>query len=275
MVFRSRDRRGRGNRPVGVIRRGRASRVQESRPDPQHSSRDQGIIYWRLFSGFIVISLTILLFLFFSADSFYVRSVAVGGLQYLTKEEVFAFSDVANVHVFWLDPEETRENILRSASIAEAKVVLGWPPNIVQIVIEEREPALVWENAGVATWIDLQGRAMTLRADRDDLIRIIAADIFEGPLDQNDRVSVDIVHGAIQLQDLFPEVTTLRFDPAKGLGYKNENGWDIWFGTGTGMAEKVAIYNTLTANLIARGIQPGEINIANPDAPVYTVLWGR
>ncbi len=43
-------------------------------------------------------------------------------------------------------------------------------------------------------------------------------------------------------------------------------------GTGTDMPEKVLIYNAIVGNLQARGIIPNEINVANPDAPFYSVL---
>lgn len=275
---RSRERR-RGTRYTGVLYgpQGRPG-AEAERPVVQHGARGQrrSFIGWRLVSLALALALGAILALFFTVDVFYVRSISVGGLRYLTKEEVFAYADIAGMHLFWIDPDRVRDSILRSAAVADAQVVLGWPPNMVQVTIAEREPALVWEAGGVATWVDLRGRIMAQREDRPGLIRVVAEmEAFGGAGPADLQISIDIVHGALQLQELLPPGTVLRYHPVMGLGYKNENGWDVWFGTGTDMPQKMLIYQALADNLRARGIQPGEINVRNPNAPVYSVLWGR
>lgn len=274
MTSRLRERRRRGERRPGVWLGQRAPADAIERPDTQHSFRGRVYVSWRIFSGLIVASLLTVLFMFFNTDAFYIHSIAVGGLQYLTKEEVFALTDIANMHVFWVDPEQVRANILRSPTVADATVQIGWPPNTVQIVIEERQPALVWEQAGVATWIDLQGRVMRQREDRPNLLRV-SSDVSDGPLGPNVRIATDIVNGALQLRTLFPNLQILRYHPEKGLGYQDAGGWAAWFGTGTDMPEKVLIYQAIVADLQGRGIQPGEVDVSDPDAPRYSVLWGR
>ena len=238
-------------------------------PAVPHGAQGRMFVSWRVFSLLIVVSLLTVLFVFFGADAFYIRSIGVGGLHYITKEEIFALTGIANMHVFWIDPEEVRMAILRSPTIADATVNISWPPNMVQVVIEEREPALVWEQSGVATWIDLQGRVMRQREDRGDLMRISADGVTDGPLSPETRVNTDVVSGALQLHELMPDRDGLRFDPDKGLGFNDERGWTAWFGAGTDMPEKNLIYNAIIANLQSRGIQPSEINIVNPDAPFY------
>ncbi|MBC6936624.1 MAG: hypothetical protein DWB42_12380 [Chloroflexi bacterium] len=271
MASRLRERR-RAERAPGVLR-GDITAPQ-SAPAVQHGASDRGGLSWRVFSGLMVLSLTLVLVLFFTLDLFFVHSIAVGGLKYTTKEEVFALANIANLHVFWVDPEEVRRNVLRSPTIADAKVFVGWPPNMVQIIIEEREPAVVWEQAGVAVWVDIQGRVMRQREDRADLVRVIVDSSVEGPLGPNVAVPLDAVTGALQLKTLRPNIQTLRYNPYKGLGYQDGRGWEAWFGTGTEMPVRLRVYETLVENLMARGIQPGEVNVVNPDAPFYTVLWG-
>jgi hypothetical protein len=266
----------RRNKYAGVLRDNRTT-VARPMPTVEHSEPRQSAVSWRLVSGLVVLCLSALLALFFSADAFYVRSIAVGGIQYLTKEEIFAYADIANVHLFWVSPEQVRQNLLRSMSIADARVTLGWPPNMVNIIIEEREPALVWEQAGTAFWVDIRGRVMAQRQDKPELIRIAVQPTMEtqGPLSESGRVDEAIVFGALELQDILPDVPVLFYDPNKGLGFRNSSGWDVWFGVGTGMPEKYLIYQAIAERLIARGIQAGEVNIVNPDAPFYTILWGR
>jgi hypothetical protein len=274
MTSRLRERRRRAERAPSIWRGQNSPTETSERSEVQHGVRGRVYVSWRIFSSLIVASLLTVLFMFFNADAFYVHSVAVGGLRYLTKEEVFALTDIANMHVFWIDPEQVRANILRSPTVADANVEIGWPPNMVQIVIEERQPALVWEQSGVATWIDLQGRVMRQREDRSDLLRV-SSGVDDGPVGPNVRISMDIVNGALQLRTLLPNLKVLRYHPEKGLGYQDERGWEAWFGTGTDMPEKQLIYQAIVTNLQARGIQPGEVDVSNPDAPHYSVLWGR
>ncbi|MFN8448602.1 MAG: FtsQ-type POTRA domain-containing protein [Anaerolineae bacterium] len=255
-----------------AIWRGRTSPEVERAP-VQHGVRGRFSIPWRVVSGLIVLSLLMVLALFFTSDAFYVRSIAVGGLHYMSSSEIFSLTNVTNMHVFWVDPDQVRADILRSSTVADADVRVGWPPNMVQIVITEREPALVWEQSGTATWIDLQGRVMRQRENRPDLLRVTVDSAVVGTVGA--QVDQDVVSGAVQLQSLLPGVTVLRYHPDKGLGYNDHRGWDAWLGTGTDMPEKVLIYNSIVSSLQVRGIVPSEINVANPDAPYYSVLSGR
>jgi hypothetical protein len=283
MTSRTRDKQRRASSTASrspAIWRGPLTSPDAEREDVEHGVRPRGMS-WRLVSAAIVVCLIVVLTLFFTFDAFYVHSISVGGLRYMTVEEVFALSGIVvpgegNQHLFWLDLEAIRQSILRSPTVADVRVYIDWPPNMVQIIIEERQPALVWEQGGVAVWLDLQGRVMRQREDRPDLLRIsVTGFMDEALLEAEARVDADIVTGALQLQELLTDVPLLRYDPAKGLGFQDSRGWEAWFGVGTGMAERLLIYNALVNDLVGRGIQPGEINISNPDRPYYNVLWGR
>ena len=268
----TRERRRRERNYTGILRggRGRAEEIEVNQIEDRSRK-----FSWRIVSGLIVLALSGVLALFFYSDVFYVHSIAVGGIRYMTKEEVFTYANIADVHIFWVEPDDIRENLMGFPTVADAQVRVSWPPNMVNIHIEEREPALVWEQNGTAIWIDIQGNVMRQYEDRPDLLRVVAIDpLTEGPL-TGETLDVTVVFGALQLQELQPEVDIWRYDVARGLGFRNANGWDVWLGVGTTMTEKMQIYERLTSDIIARGIQVGELNIVNPDAPFYTVLWGR
>ncbi len=226
----------------------------------------------RLLSGVVLVMLAGLLVVFFQSDAFYVHRIEVGGLDHLTAEEVFALSEVANLHVFWIDPAIVRENILRSPSVADVEVLVSWPPHPVQIEVQEREPALVWEQAGVRTWIDVRGRVMPQRTDLEGMLRIIVEDV-DTPVGTNVIIPQDVVNGALQLRALYPDLQDLLYDSVEGLGYQDPRGWRVWFGAGTNMPAKLNVYNALVNNLIARGIQPEYIDVGDVDAPYYKVWW--
>ena len=268
-----RDSRRRSAREPGIWRGALAS---AARRDLHHGGfRGGGFPGWRLLSGLIAFTLGLVLVIFFVADVFYVRTLSVEGLDNLTREEVFALADVANLHIFAVNPATVRANILRSSSVAAARVQLGWPPDLVQISLEERQPALVWEQAGVTTWIDLQGRVMLQREERSDLLRVSVQGSLEGPPGPNLKLDAGIVRGALQLHNLVPQLEQLRFHPDNGLGYTSAGGWQVWLGTGAGMTDRMLVYDALVSDLTRRGIQPTEINVANPHAPFYSLAGGQ
>ena len=230
---------------------------------------------WRVISAFALVIFGLLLTLIFTNDLFYVQSIEVRGNVFLTREEIFAFSGMADYHIFWLDPTLIRANLLRSPSVADASVELGWPPNIITIQVEERQPALIWSAASNEVWIDLQGRVMPVGADMPELLRVtVAAGASDGQVMDVKELEKETVLGALQMQEFLPGGTHLDYHPVYGLGWTNSKGWQIWVGDGAGMSEKIRIYAFLLDNLTSRGIDIEELNIANPDAPFYRVLWG-
>src|SRR4029434_1755726 len=146
MTARLRERRRGTARAPGILRTPGTTPEVVERPI-QHSAR-RGMASWRIISGLIVLALLGVLALFFATPFFYIHSIAVAGLRCVTRDEVCALTRVANMHIFWIDPEEVRRSILRSPTIADATVTVGWPPNMVQVVIQEREPAVIWVQSG-------------------------------------------------------------------------------------------------------------------------------
>src|SRR5450432_282253 len=239
-------------------------------------------ISMRWFSGLLVIALTVVLFLAFTRDEFFIHEIYVGGTKYLTPPEIFERSGLASMHIFWVDPAQIVAQLEQDPSIANASVEVGWPPNLVQITITEREPALVWEQSGVGVWVDVRGRVMALRRDIPGLVKVIvqkpSKDVHLGPcplqgmdevLGPSSCVDADIVAGALQFKALYPDVTEIVYDPVKELGFRDGRGWVLWFGDGTDIVTKMAVYNKIVQTIQTQGIQPIEIDVGDPDAPYY------
>lgn len=267
-------------RAPGILHR-TSPDIQPNRQSAARMERFQTVARWRVISAVMLIMFGLILILFFTSDLFYVRSIQVRGNDFLAREEIFAFSNIADFHMFWLDPDEVRSNVLRSSSIADVEVELGWPPNLVTLLVQERQPAIIWSEAGNETWIDIQGRIMPARAAMPDVLRInVVVDAFDGPaatLTDLKKLDKDLVLGALRLQEFLPAGTNLDYEPINGMGWTNERGWQIWMGidTGAGMSERIKAYQAYIKNLDSRGIEVSELNIANHDAPFYRLLWGR
>lgn len=251
-----------------AIWHGGAKPTAEAERAPAEHVEGRGAVRWRVVSGILLLVLTVALIVLFVSDSSYVRpaNIVINGLESMTREEVYALTNVSDMHIFWVDPALVRAGLLRSPTIADAQVFTSWAPNMVQIVIYEREPAFLWQRGDITTWIDLQGRVMRQRGERAGLPRLL-----DESSTARDRVDLAIVNGALQIYQLMPNISELRFTDAGGLGYVDERGWDIWFGVGTNMPEKILIYNAIVDDLTQRGITPVIINVTNPDAPYYTL----
>ncbi len=278
---RSRDKRNKTvrdpitGRDPAIWRSGAIAQETEFSPAvPQVGQKRRGIS-GRILSGLVSVSLIAVLALLFNSDAFYVHNIQVDGLDYMSDQEIFRLADIANTHIFWVDPQIVRENIMRSQTISSTTVNVAWGSPMVRIVVQERQPAVIWEQSGISVWVDLQGRIMLQRENRSDLIRITADVLMDGVPSTADTIDTAIVNGALQLSQLLPDRGALRYHPTRGLGYTDVGGWDVWLGTGTNMPEKILIYQALVANLQARGIVPGMINVSNPDAVVYSVISGR
>jgi cell division septal protein FtsQ len=255
-------------------RRARKARAQAYRAPATSRARRHVSVWklfsWRVVSGMLVLGLSAVLYLFLTTPAFYVNSVAIGGEKYLSREEIFRYSDIARQHIFWVDPAEVEKRLKAVPNIADAQVLVSWPPDMVQILVVEREPALTWEQ-GVRVWVDVNGIVMKQREDRPDLVRVVVPNAAE-PIGVGERIPQTIVDGALQLKKRYPNMDVLLYDSAKGLGYHDGRGWTVWFGTGEDLDAKLLVYNSLAATLVGK-LQPGEIVVVDPDRPYYTVLW--
>lgn len=266
-MARARQRRQRGTNYTGILRSGTQRPTENTA-----QAAERGFSFsWRWLSGALVLGLSSLLVFFFATDALYVSRIGVSGLEYMNQQEVYDYAAINNLHIFWLEPGAVRENLMRFPTVADAQVRVGWPPMMVNVIVEERQPALIWEQGARAMWVDINGTVMPLRAERDDLVRVVAEETVPEDFVAEAALDPAIVYGVLQLHDLQPTLQRWRYDATNGLGYENEAGWNVWFGTGTGMPEKWQIYNTIAASAQARGIAVQDLNVADPDAPYYTV----
>jgi hypothetical protein len=256
-----RPRRERSDRAAAVLR----PDVRDEVPEIQHGARANAV-NWRYVSGLMLVSLTLVLVVLLTADAFIVRGIALSGADYLDPITVYTYAGVAGRHVLDIDAEAVRQTLLEIPTIAEADVILGWPPDLVRIRIVERQPAVLWVQNDVEAWVDIHGRVLTAPLDDRPLIRVTTRGV-EGVISLNDRIPQDIIDGARRLVELVPQERRLRYDPLLGLGFRDDGGWEAWFGGGAEMDIKILVYRRIVQELGQRGITPAVINVSNPDKP--------
>ena len=83
-------------------------------------------------------------------------------------------------------------------------------------------------------------------------------------------VPVLAIQGALALRQLRPNIERLHYDARHGLSYQDGRGWRAYFGVGADMPQKLAVYEKLVDDLMARGIQPKTISVETVRAPYYS-----
>ena len=81
-----------------------------------------------------------------------------------------------------------------------------------------------------------------------------------------------VLEGALQLRELRPNIEQLYYQPSGGLSYQDGRGWRAYFGTGRDMHQKLAVYETVVAKLMERGIRPQYISVSNQYKPYYRAV---
>ena len=221
---------------------------------------------WRAMSVTLVALLSALLGRMLIDPGMYIRGVNLGGAALVPGQEIYAASGIAGQHVFWVDPLEVQRKVSAVPGIASASVRVEWPATVT-IVVTERIPVVSWTEGSQKSWVDADGNKFTARTDLPGLLPITVDDAASGAYQ---TVPAAAVEGALQLQQLRPNIEMLHYDSAHGLSYQDGRGWRGYFGVGTDMLQKLAVYEKLVSDLMARGVQPKTISVESFQAPYYT-----
>jgi cell division septal protein FtsQ len=202
----------------------------------------------------------------FLTDDFYVYEITVKGNSLVTPEEIFAASGLDGLSIFWVNPQQVADAVAHLPGILSAEVQCSLP-NRVTITVVEREPQVVWQRAGTRWLVDKQGTVLTAQTGAEG--ELLVEDQDSEPLRPGDRVDAGAVAGALQLQKLMPELLAVRYSSRTGLSFRHSLGCDVYLGTGTDMAEKLAILQALVEQLAASGEHPEYIDLRFKESPCY------
>lgn len=233
-------------------------------------------------------------------ESFYLTLVPVEGVASIPPGEVVAASGLGGAHIFAVEPQVAAQRVDEMPGVISATVALQWPNQAI-IRISEESPVAVWEQNGQRYWVNEDGELVPARIDIPGLLHIIAegpapnpAAVEDFDLETNtdgeeDAVDGDaegapaeetparpvlfvpqpVLQGALLLKELRPNIEALNYDPGAGLSYQDGRGWRAYFGTGTDMAQKLVVYETLIEKLVAEGITPQYVSVQNQEKPFF------
>ncbi len=223
----------------------------------------EGLMTWRTLSFGICVLLIGVLTWAMTDSRMYVSGINLGGASLVPQDEIYAQSGLANVHAFWINPQQAAENIKAVPGIQDATVTVQWPATI-NVVVVERVPQVLLVDGTREWWVDKTGARYASRGELPGLLPVV-----NDSKQEMTSVPVEAVQGALQLRELRPNIERLYFDFERGLSYQDGRGWRGYFGTGTDMAQKLAVYESLVADLQDNGITPKLIDVTKPLSPYY------
>jgi len=78
------------------------------------------------------------------------------------------------------------------------------------------------------------------------------------------------VASVLKLRSLIPAGAALLYDPENGLGWTDERGWQVYFGTDLSQIDvKLVEYEQIVAVILERNLQPSLISVEYIHAPFY------
>ena len=232
---------------------------------------------WRLASFLLTGLLASAIYLAWTLPYFRVPSASVFGNQRLGQEEINAVLNLSGLSIFLVQPSELATRLrLNYPELASAEVNV-YLPNYVYVDLIERQPVILWQQFGGFTWIDASGVAFRPRGEVSGLVTVIGLESppagvpsFQDALSPPAYIQKELVDAILVLAPNVPASSTLTYDPNDGLGWKDDRGWRVFFGTsGQDMPLKLRVYQSLVDSLLGRGKVPEYINVAFPDAPYY------
>ncbi len=223
----------------------------------------------RLTGGTVLVACLTALFLLFQRDAFYVYSASVSGNHLLTAAEIYAAAGIDSLSVFWINPDDVKQNVEALSNIKSARVKITLPATV-SIDVEEREPELVWQTGNTTWWIDSEGMFIEPRPEMGEpgnKLRLIDGDAR--PVAPDTKIDIHIVRGAQAVRQNKPELSELMHTEAYGLSYISPEGWPVYLGNDRNIAAKLAAAEAVRADLLARNVVVNHIDARNPLRVVY------
>jgi cell division septal protein FtsQ len=231
-------------------------------------------IGWRVFSGLTVAICLFALYSMFMSARFIVNRVELSGAERLDGNAVNSALQVSGAWIFDVQPE--RMLGILEAQFPELETVsisVGFPARVIVKVVE-RLPVVSWEQAGLQVWIDAAGIAFLPQESGAGLISVSAIEpppaLAADAAARHQLITPQMVAAIQALSQFAPQGVTLLYDPKMGFGWNDPSGWLAFFGQdGVDIDQRLAIYQTIVAELAARRLSPTLVSVAQLHAPYY------
>jgi hypothetical protein len=243
---------------------------------------------WRVLSGALTLGLLFALYWLWTSPMFLVEEVSLNGISRVDEGDLLARADILGKPVFAIDPQSLQENLAESIrALEQVTVTVNYPAEVI-IDAVERQPVIVWEQAGVTSWwVDIDGVRFAPIGSSDNLVYVeakappppiyaphqISAEESSdsGSTTEEQLLRSEMVSGILFLADYLPDGARLMYHERYGIGWEDpEFGWQVFFGKELNqMPVRIALYQAIAENLIGRNRYPVMISIEQVKAPYY------
>ncbi len=246
---------------------------------------------WRWISAAIALGMVVLLYMMLNSNNYAVNTVNLTGGIRVPSDEVKATLNVTGDSIIRVKPAQVEAQILATFPDIKSASVEVTMPDTLNVVIEERIPAILWlENDQELFWIDQDGYTFSVRGEANLPIRVYAnttpplalgyvdpkSTVVEEPTDQSEpkaaTLSIDpaFVQAIQKLNSVKPAETAMLYDSKNGLGWTDTHGWQVYFGTRTDDIDmKLLEYSHIVDAILDRNLQPVLISMEFLHAPYY------
>ncbi len=234
-------------------------------------------IGFRLISGAVAVALIMLLYHLLTSPIYRVEAAAVNGLNRLTSHDVNVVLDVSDELIFGIDGEKLKEKLLEAfPEFSQVSVEVDLPRAVI-VTVEERQPILTWKQDNRTVLVDANGVAFPLRDQAGQAPELVIEASGPPPSIETTQIEgaqvnfipVEMVSAILSMSAHAPQGTPIIYDQQHGLGWKDNQGWAVYFGDVHNVAMKLGIYQVLVDKLKGEGIQPALISVEYVHTPYY------
>lgn len=234
---------------------------------------------WRLVSGMIVTGLLYCLYTVWTSPVYLVNFAEVEGIERITWEEINLVAGVFDKPIFIIEPDKIQQDLQQAfPELSLISVKIGLPARVL-ILVEERQPIIAWRESEQTLWVDIDGFAFPPRGEPAPEIMVESIgsnnqtyldNLSLEEVNQSQFISVEMVNAILSMSAKSPENTPLVYMPDHGLGWRDQQGWDVFFGRYDEEIEiKLDLYEAILELISEKQIQPVLISVEHLHAPYY------
>lgn len=229
---------------------------------------------WRVVSAALVVGCLMLLYSMVASASFRVARVQLQGAERVDGHAINNALGISGQSIFAIQPEKLHATLREQfPELERVAVSVGFPAGVT-VTVKEREPLIVWEQAGLTLWVDAAGVAFIPQGDPAGLIRVSAQDappaLAGNAPESHQFIRPEMVFAIQALDRIAPDDAPLIYDPKLGFGWNDPTGWQAFFGQdGKDIDQRLAVYLQILDELRARRLVPTLISVAQLHAPYY------
>jgi cell division septal protein FtsQ len=254
---------------------------------------------WRTLSGFVVVCMLAAIYALYNLPQFQFGPAKVTGAKRVTSADISAVLKTDGMPAVEAKPQELAAALQAAfPEFSMVSVTIGIPASL-NVTVVERQPVLFWDQGQTTLWVDRNGFAFPIRGVAG--IKLVDVQAEGNPptlatvsspatgstslpsLSQIPTAAAQqttnlgrpfltpgLVAAILELGAQAPEGTPVIFNPKYGLGWKDPEGWQVYFGSSlTDLDTKLAEYKAIVQQLNQQGIKPVMISVEFPHAPFY------